>query len=70
MSHKPKFHPVVTRIRLNPEQAVLQCTCFDVDRRILEPLLFPESAPGACRGSGFGKAKLGGYRNEATTAAS
>ncbi len=27
---KPKFNPVVTRIKLNPEQAVLACTCWDV----------------------------------------
>ena len=27
MGRKPKFRPVVTRIKLNPEQAVLACTC-------------------------------------------
>ena len=26
---KPKFRPEITRVRLNPEQAVLQCTCHD-----------------------------------------
>lgn len=26
---KPKFKPEITRVKLNPEQAVLQCTCFD-----------------------------------------
>ncbi len=25
---KPKFKPVVTRVKLNPEQAVLQCNCY------------------------------------------
>ncbi len=29
MSQKPKFKPVITRIKLNPEQAVLQCSCYD-----------------------------------------
>ncbi len=28
MSAKPKFNPVITRIRLNPEQAVLACSCY------------------------------------------
>ncbi len=27
MPRKPKFKPVVTRIKLNPEQAVLSCNC-------------------------------------------
>ncbi len=27
---KPKFKPVVTRVKLNPEQAVLQCSCYSV----------------------------------------
>lgn len=29
MSRKPKFRPVITRVRLNPEQAVLACGCYD-----------------------------------------
>jgi hypothetical protein len=28
MSKKMKFKPVVTRIKLNPEQAVLACLCY------------------------------------------
>lgn len=28
MPRKPKFKPVITRIKLNPEQAVLQCQCW------------------------------------------
>lgn len=28
MSKKPKFKPQVIRIKLNPEQAVLTCTCY------------------------------------------
>jgi hypothetical protein len=27
MAKKPKFKPVITRVKLNPEQAVLTCTC-------------------------------------------
>lgn len=29
MPKKPKFKPVITRIKLNPEQAVLTCFCYD-----------------------------------------
>lgn len=29
---KPKFNPIVTRIKLNPEQAVLSCACWDLGR--------------------------------------
>ena len=29
MPRKPKFRPEVTMIKLNPEQAVLTCQCFD-----------------------------------------
>jgi len=28
MSRKPKFNPEITRVKLNPEQAVLACTCY------------------------------------------
>ena len=28
MSRKPKFKPVLTRVKLNPEQAVLSCNCY------------------------------------------
>lgn len=28
MPRKPKFRPEIRRIKLNPEQAVLQCTCY------------------------------------------
>ena len=27
MSRKPRFKPEITRVKLNPEQAVLSCTC-------------------------------------------
>ena len=31
MPRKPKFRPEITRIRLNPEQAVLTCECYRGD---------------------------------------
>jgi hypothetical protein len=27
---KPKFKPTVTRVKLNPEQAVLSCDCYNI----------------------------------------
>ena len=30
--NKPKFHPIVTLVKLNPEQAVLACSCYNVNR--------------------------------------
>lgn len=32
MSRKPKFKPEITRVKLNPEQAVLACTCYNNQR--------------------------------------
>ncbi len=29
MARKPKFRPMITRVKLNPEQAVLACTCLE-----------------------------------------
>ncbi len=29
MPKKSKFKPVITRVKLNPEQAVLGCLCYD-----------------------------------------
>jgi len=28
MPRKPKFKPEITRVKLNPEQAVLACPCY------------------------------------------
>jgi len=28
-TRKPKFRPVISRIKLNPEQAVLSCGCYE-----------------------------------------
>ena len=32
MSRKPKFRPIITRVKLNPEQAVLACGCYSGGR--------------------------------------
>ncbi len=35
MQRKLKFRPVVTRIKLNPEQAVLSCACYTTGLRAI-----------------------------------
>jgi len=35
MSKKPKFRPKITRVKLNYEQAVLTCDCYNVGRHIV-----------------------------------
>jgi len=30
--NKPKFNPIITRVKLNPEQAVLACSCYNARR--------------------------------------
>ena len=35
MPRKPKFKPVITRVKLNPEQAVLSCDCYNHSYRYL-----------------------------------
>lgn len=32
MQKKNKFKPLITRVKLNPEQAVLTCSCYSVQR--------------------------------------
>ena len=34
MSSKMKFLPIVTKVKLNPEQAVVVCTCWGSGRAI------------------------------------
>ena len=34
MPKKPKFNPVITKIKLCPEQAVLECSCYNTGRTI------------------------------------
>jgi len=33
MPKKPKFKPEITRVKLNPEQAVLYCECYNLRTR-------------------------------------
>jgi hypothetical protein len=33
MSKKPKFKPEITRVKLDPEQAVLNCACYNLGLR-------------------------------------
>ena len=35
MPKKKKFKPEITRIKLNPEQAVLSCSCYDSGYAVL-----------------------------------
>jgi hypothetical protein len=32
MPKKPKFEPEIRKVKLNHEQAVLACSCFDIGR--------------------------------------
>ncbi len=34
MSRRPKFNPEISRVKLNPEQAVLQCACFGATAKV------------------------------------
>ena len=34
MPRKPKFKPEITRVKLNPEQAVLSCGCYSHGHRV------------------------------------
>ncbi len=52
MSRKPKFKPVITRIKLNPEQAVLSCNCYDTRVSFFNTLYWNPNAPSTmCQGS-------------------
>ncbi|NLO91281.1 MAG: hypothetical protein GX410_04730 [Elusimicrobia bacterium] len=44
MKGKPKFTPEITRIKLNPEQAVLACSCY-TNRRAFEPYWYGPGYP-------------------------
>ena len=37
MPQKSRFKPEITRVKLNPEQAVLQCDCDTVGQRLVGP---------------------------------
>jgi len=61
MSKKPKFEPVMTRIKLNPEQAVLSCNCTGLGARHSRgPCIGAGGIPG-CKTGGSRGAHWGGY---------
>ena len=45
MPKEPKFKPEITRIKLNPEQAVLTCNCYDDNTRWLVTSAMYASVP-------------------------
>ena len=65
MTRKPKFKPEITRVKLNPEQAVLFCACYNSGytaaiavppraRRIQFAPGYRRDDPGGNARSGFG----------------
>jgi len=63
MAIKPKFNPKITRVKLNPEQAVLWCNCYDTGQRVHQfsfagHCVYRVSGPGASLcGSNFSGSK-------------
>jgi hypothetical protein len=51
MPRKPKFKPVITRIRLNPEQAVLICSCWDGGLELTGGVQYGTQGDKGCKGS-------------------
>jgi len=62
MSKKPKFKPEITRVKLNPEQAVLTCDCHTWD---LQSTYYPPghtlTARTTCSGPGYPRGQVGFY---------
>lgn len=63
-----KFKPVVTRVKLNPEQAVLFCDCYSRRRRYV-PSGGSNAANSVCWRTS-GKAALGRYRSTTSATSS
>jgi hypothetical protein len=55
-TQKKKFKPVITRVKLNPEQAVLTCNCYNTSNYY---------NPGSS--SVAGTTKCAGYQQKGTT---
>ncbi|MCX5694548.1 MAG: hypothetical protein NT014_05455 [Candidatus Omnitrophica bacterium] len=55
MPKKLKFKPEITRIKLNPEQAVLSCSCYDVGMQATESgsSLANGDADNCCNGKSY-----------------
>jgi|GEM_PF-1980430 len=60
---KPKFKPIITRIKLNPEQAVLACACYSAGRSWARARA--RTTPVACSG---GTRRTAAYSTTATGA--
>jgi hypothetical protein len=45
MARKSKFKPVITRVKLNPEQAVLSCSCYNTGRSFLAVAYLDANSP-------------------------
>lgn len=63
MGRKPKFRPKVTKIKLNPEQAVLSCSCYNLGVRWAASRLVVTVDFHAADTSGVcdGRTKVGSY---------
>jgi hypothetical protein len=78
MSRKPRFKPQITRVKLNPEQAVLSCNCYSVGTRYTGFTANAASLIGSCKIAVkqvvFDKrckdVGTGGYQVESTTSVS
>ena len=58
MTRKPKFKPVITRVKLNPEQAVLTCNCYSGGMRMFQATYFGDTYSGVtCQYSSRSQAK-------------
>ncbi|MCM8773302.1 MAG: hypothetical protein NC820_01000 [Candidatus Omnitrophica bacterium] len=63
---KTKFKPIMHRVNLNPEQAVLSCSCYHMGSR-LDPFSYPEPIDGTyfefvpSDGSWICNGKISGY---------
>lgn len=59
MSRRPKFRPEITRVKLNPEQAVLSCQCYTGVGFIVEGVFALSSLRTLCQGDLLIKGKYG-----------
>lgn len=47
---KPKFKPEITRVKLNPEQAVLLCGCYGAGLKWAATIYWSGNGPWTCSG--------------------
>lgn len=70
MSRKPKFRPKITRIKLNPEQAVLVCDCYNVGHKYIDCVKFISPGGSYCSFSPKQSNPVGGCGTEVPGATS